>query len=226
LSQSDDLQLNDYRHELKMPLQRLQFAEFESWLRQSGQRLEKQFPDRQIHSVYLDTAELDDYQDNVAGISQRGKQRLRWYDEAPEDMVLEFKNKSGRLANKLVVRLSNPAGELPLDRQSAERLLRSSERSELLVRQQHLFPSLHVQYHRSYYELSPGIRMTLDRHIRYQKLYPVKSHAITASVVDVVVEFKYPVDASKRATELLVGMPGRIFRHSKYVVGVDTVCDL
>ena len=226
MSQNGSSHLNDYRHELKIPLQRGQLAEFESWLRSSGLRLQEQFPDRQIHSVYLDTAALDDYQDNVAGISRRGKVRMRWYNDATKDMVLELKNKRGRLANKLVVNLSNPKGETPFDRRITERLLRSTERSSTLARQLHLFPSLYVHYYRSYYEIAPNIRMTLDRQIRYRKLYPVISQAITASVVETVVEFKYPASEAKKVSQLLQGMPARVFRHSKYVVGIDTVCNL
>jgi SPX domain protein involved in polyphosphate accumulation len=226
LSRDNNFQLNDFRHELKVPFQRLQYVEFNEWLQQSGLYPRKQFPDRQIHSVYLDSAALDDYQDNVSGISRRGKVRLRWYNDDRSNMVLELKNKRGRLANKLVIPLDNPAGETPFDRDSVNRLLRTNERSWSVVREYSVFPSLHAQYERSYYEIAPRIRMTLDRHIRYQKLYPVKAHHIAKSVVDVVVEFKYPTSEARRASQLLAGMPGRVFRHSKYVVGVDTVCDL
>ena len=226
MPQSNSLQLNDFRYELKVPFQHAQFTEFESWLQRAGLHPVKQFADRSIHSVYLDTSDLDDYQDNVSGISQRGKLRIRWYNDATDKMVLELKNKRGKLANKLIIQLENPAGELPFDRSVSNRLLRSNERSLSIAKQYNLFPSLHVEYQRAYYELSAGIRMTIDRQMRYQKLYPIHSARATASVVDIVVEFKYPLGKQKKAAELLAGMPGRVFRHSKYVIGVDTVCDL
>jgi hypothetical protein len=226
LPQNSNLQLNEFRHELKVPFQQLQFFEFNEWLQHSGLYPRKQFPDRQVHSVYLDTASLNDYQDNVSGMSRRGKLRIRWYNDDLSSIVLELKNKRGRLANKLVITLDNPSGEAPFERDIANRILRSNERSRAVARQYSLFPSLHVQYERAYYEIAPGIRMTLDRHIRNQKLYPVKAHYMMKSVVDVVVEFKYPASEAKKAAQLLSGMPGRVFRHSKYVVGVDTVCDL
>ena len=226
MSSSNNSTRQDFRHELKIPLQRLQYAEFEAWMQQVGLRLGKTYPDRQVHSVYLDSANLDDYQDNVAGLSKRGKLRLRWYNNASENVVLELKNKRGRLANKLVLDLHNPSGEAPLSRATVQQLLRSNERSIAVARQQHLFPTLHVHYQRSYYEIAPAIRMTLDHHILYQKLYPLQSHNTTTSVVDVVVEFKYPVSHAKIAARLLAGIPARVFRHSKYVIGVDTVCDL
>ncbi|MCB1688494.1 MAG: VTC domain-containing protein [Halioglobus sp.] len=226
MPQSNGLQRNDFRYELKVPYQRAQFTEFESWLQRAGLHPVKQYADRLIHSVYLDTSEFDDYQDNVSGISKRGKLRIRWYNDATDNMVLELKNKRGKLANKLIIKLDNPTGDLPFDRAIANRLLRSNERSMAVARQASLFPSLHVQYERAYYEIAPDIRMTIDRNIRYQSLYPIKSARTAASLIDVVIEFKYPTNKSKKAAELLAGMPGRIFRHSKYVIGVDTVCAL
>lgn len=226
MSLPNSQQLNDFRHELKVPFQQSQYVRFNEWLKQSGLHPRKQYPDRQIHSVYLDSADLDDYQDNVSGVSRRGKVRMRWYNDDRAGMVLELKNKRGRLANKLVIPLDNPAGEAPFDRATANRILHTNERSRAVAREHCLFPSLHVHYERAYYEIAPGIRMTLDRHIRYQKLYPVTARHVAKSVVDVVVEFKYPREQAAKAARLLAGMPGRVFRHSKYVVGVDTVCDL
>jgi SPX domain protein involved in polyphosphate accumulation len=185
------VQTNDFRHELKVPYQYAQFVEFTSWLQSAGLHPIKQFSDRLIHSVYLDSSSLDDYQDNVSGQSRRGKLRIRWYNDSTENMVLELKNKRGKLGNKQIITLDNPDGDLPFDRSVANRLLRSNERSLAIARQSNLFPCLHVQYQRTYYKIAPEIRMTIDKQIRYQKLYPINSARTTASLVDVVVEFKY-----------------------------------
>jgi hypothetical protein len=226
LSVSSEKEGNPYRYELKLPLQRYQFLEIEHWLRHAGIMRRKVFPDRLVHSVYLDSATLDDYQDNVAGLSRRGKIRLRWYNDACDSLVLELKNKRGRVANKLVMELENSAGTVPLQRTRINQLLGTNPRSLSLARQLNLFPSLHVMYQRAYYEIAPEIRMTVDTGIRYQKLYPVRSHKTTPSSVDVVVEIKYPMHRKQAASELLQGLPARVFRHSKYIIGVDTVCDL
>jgi len=226
LPKENDWQRNDYRHELKIPLQRRQFAEFDYWLKSAGLRASETYPSRQIHSVYLDSSDLDDYQDNVSGMSQRGKLRFRWYDDAADKIVLEFKNKRGKLSNKLIVNLENPEAAIPFERRLAETLLRNNKRSLAVVNQLNVFPTLHVQYDREYFELAPEVRMTVDRNIRYQKLYPLTSHSSSASSVEVVVEIKYPPSKSQLISRLLEGVPGRIFRHSKYVIGVDTVCNL
>jgi hypothetical protein len=217
---------NPYRFELKVPLEGREYELFYHWLRQAGLATSPVYPDRRVNSVYLDSADLGDYQDNVAGISRRGKLRLRWYDQRLQDMVLEFKNKRGRLANKLVVPLENSGQLEPVDRHGVARLLRSHDRGAALLRQGLLFPSLRVSYSRSYFELSPGIRMTVDRDIRYQRLYPMRGAALSRSPVPWVIEIKHPPELRERASRLLEGIPGRVFRHSKYVIGVDSVCDL
>ena len=143
--QNSDLKKNDFRHEIKVPLQKSQYVDFNEWLRQSGLSLQKTFADRQIHSVYLDTAFLDDYQDNVSGMSNRGKTRFRWYNDARSEMVLELKNKRGRLANKLVIPLDNPAAAFPFDRTVSNNILKGHQRSRALTRELCLFPCLHVE---------------------------------------------------------------------------------
>ena len=84
-------------------------------------------------------------------------------------------------------------------------------------------PVLEVNYKRSYFEFEPGIRMTIDQEIHYRKLSPTPSCRAKRSPVDYVVEFKYPVGQEAEFGHLLQNFPFRFFRHSKYVVGIDTV---
>ena len=48
------------------------------------------FPTRQVSSLYYDTFDFKLYQISEAGISERKKIRLRWYD-LDEDTRLEYK---------------------------------------------------------------------------------------------------------------------------------------
>ena len=84
-------------------------------------------------------------------------------------------------------------------------------------------PVLEVVYQRSYFELEPDIRMTVDQEIQYRKLSPTVSCQMKRSPVDYIVEFKYPVGQETEFGHLLRNLPFRFFRHSKYVVGMDTV---
>ncbi len=213
-----------WRSELKVPLDEFQYQSFIDWLSETGLKLQRCFPDRLVQSVYLDSENLDDYHDNVAGISRRGKVRFRWYDQQPATMVLEMKNKEGRHSNKYVIPLPNERKLVPDDRSTMRELLSSEQKAGGVIRQQLLFPTLGVSYKRSYFELAPGLRMTMDRNIRYRGLFPHRSSSQSASPVARVVEFKFPVERRREVASMLSGMPARIFRHSKYVVGLDTVC--
>ena len=41
----------------------------------------KQYPDRVINSIYMDTVNYDFAKDNISGISNRKKIRFRWYNQ-------------------------------------------------------------------------------------------------------------------------------------------------
>ncbi len=212
------------RYEFKIPLQHIQFSELKSYLYQLGLYPRQAFPDRVVHSIYLDTVDFDDYLDNVTGSSKRKKIRIRWYDDQKEKLTLEIKLKTNRISRKLVYPLDNTNGFLPVTRAGLQKLLyKNSLKSPDFLQ---VYPILEVKYARKYYEFAPEIRMTIDQGIEYRRLYPIEHHSYVHSIVDAVVEFKCTVKHQKTMSQLLTGMPARIFRHSKYVIGVDSVCNL
>ena len=212
-----------FRYETKVPLQRQQYQELMPSLYRMGLHPKNMYPDRLVHSIYLDTPELDNYFDNVSGVSRRRKIRLRWYGEDPSHMVLELKSKKNKASSKRTIHLENPEILIPRDRFTLKMLFERSIASLPIDIAPLYHPVLQVTYRRSYFELVSGIRMTLDREIRYQKLSPSVSHQMRLSPVDYVVEFKYSVSQEREFRNLLRDFPFRIFRHSKYIVGLDVV---
>ena len=220
---TNDISANQFRHEDKLPLQRQQYQELRTAFIDMGLHPRATYADRRVHSIYLDTPEFNDYHDNVSGLSRRSKTRFRWYQEDAKHMVLEIKRKKNKIATKYQFQMKNPCGLMPRD----QCLLRS-----LVTENLDRFPAgiaglnrpvLEVDYRRSYFELKHGIRMTIDQEIQYRKLSPTVSCQMKRSPVDYVVEFKYSMDQKKEFSDLLRDLPFRIFRHSKYVVGMDTV---
>lgn len=53
----------------------------------------KHFDNRIINSIYLDTINYDFAKDNINGVSERKKIRLRWYDDNLNKIFIEQKNK-------------------------------------------------------------------------------------------------------------------------------------
>ncbi|SVD50132.1 uncharacterized protein METZ01_LOCUS402986 [marine metagenome] len=57
------------------------------------------YPDRYINTIYLDNPDYESVRDNLTGISDRFKTRIRWYDGDPI-VKLEKKIRKGRLVRK------------------------------------------------------------------------------------------------------------------------------
>ncbi|MCB0625979.1 MAG: VTC domain-containing protein, partial [Saprospiraceae bacterium] len=67
-------------------------------------------PERQINNVYFDTCDLAAYQQNLMGVADRRKIRLRWYGEGATRMnaaQLEIKSRSNETGSKEVILLGD-----------------------------------------------------------------------------------------------------------------------
>ena len=223
MADTNDISANRFRHETKLPLQRQQYQELTPAFIGMGLHPRRTYADRRVHSIYLDTPEFDDYHDGVSGLSRRSKTRFRWYQEDTEHMVLEVKRKKNKIATKYLFQMNNPSALIPRDQCLLQNLITDNS-DQFPVGIAGLYrPVLEVNYRRSYFEFEPGIRMTIDQEIQYRRLSPTVSCQMKRSPVDYVVEFKYPMDQKTEFSHLLRDLPFRIFRHSKYVVGIDTV---
>ena len=181
------------------------------------------FPERRVRSIYLDTPTLSDYYDSISGISRRQKTRLRWYNNASDKLVLEKKEKRNHLSNKSTVGLENPCHTVPRLKSDLLALAEYNYPHLSKITADSYHPILEVSYLRNYFELRHGIRMTIDTDIRYRKLYPLVSERRVSSPVDYLVEFKYLPNNAASFSNLIPDLPFRLFRHSKYVIGIDTV---
>ena len=85
------------------------------------------YADRQVNNVYLDDIELGDFMENLYGLSQRRKFRIRWYGEemlAVRKPVLEVKVRSEGLGDKYFYPLGDFALGGPVElRQHVSRAL-------------------------------------------------------------------------------------------------------
>lgn len=139
-------------------------------------------------------------------------------------MALEFKVKRNKISSKHVIELSNDHGLVPSDRAALTNLLSQNRHHSETREVDGLFPVLFVMYNRRYLILGDEVRMTIDRDIRFRRLYPISSGPLHRSPVDVVIEVKFPVDKAHEAKGMLSDIPCRVFRHSKYVIGMDLSC--
>ena len=176
------------------------------------------FPDRFINSIYLDTYELDYYNDNIAGISDRIKQRIRWYGEDLDHIanpVLEIKLKNNEVGYKRYA-------ELPAFKPGKNFSYEAYMKQHLWLATNNIVPTVMIRYMRSYYlSFDRKIRITVDRDLAY---YPVdqKLNFNIQPYTDqtIIVELKYPADYYKNHDSFTQGLPFRMTRNSKYVQAI------
>ena len=75
------------RYELKYKIEDLSLNVVLQALRLHPAALRKIYPDRHINNIYLDTPNLMAYQDNVIGVANRKKFRVRWYNTAANQII-------------------------------------------------------------------------------------------------------------------------------------------
>ena len=187
-------------------------------------------PTRWINNVYLDTWNLDSYNDNAAGVATRQKFRIRWYGaDAREavDPVLERKMKAGHVGVKQRVPLvALPAATL-LAASGVRRVLATALVGFALQSQvASLAPVLLNRYRRDYYASRDGrLRLTVDRRQQFAAFRRVGNGALPVwrHLDEVVLELKYAVGDDDLAAHATQAFPFRIARHSKYVCGIDMI---
>lgn len=162
------------------------------------------FPDRIVHNVYYDNAELDSFYQNIDGSQNRQKIRLRWYnDQSRFDGRIEIKKKRGVLGFKDYVELEG------LENIS---LLLSKK---LGVNAQ---ATLTNQYKRSYYISADNkFRLTIDADISYT--HPLEQQ-ITMDESQHIIEVKFEEEDYPLFDNILRYIPLRQTKFSKYVNGL------
>src|SRR6478735_4263318 len=206
------------RFERKYRVEETTLSEVFQVIKQHRSSFRKAFPDRFINSIYLDTYELDYYNDNISGISDRVKQRIRWYGEDLENItnpVLEIKIKNNEIGYKRYA-------ELPAFRPGKKFSYEAYMKQHLWLSTNNIVPTVMIRYMRSYYLSYDGkIRITVDRDLAY---YPVDQklnfNILPYTDPTIILELKYPADYYKNHDTFTQSLPFRMTRNSKYVQAI------
>ncbi len=175
------------------------------------------FPDRQINNIYFDTPNLTSYHENVAGIAQRKKFRVRWYGDQIADPRLEIKIKDNQLGAKKTYPVA------PFDWEglySLQKEVQTLSASGAVFR-----PTLVNAYHRAYFATSDGhFRLTLDWNLRYFSLYTARRFTrFNLHDDSIVLELKYEEEYEAEVDRIRQFLPFRQTKSSKYVTGMNLV---
>jgi hypothetical protein len=196
-------------------------------LRQHPAGFREVYAPRFVNSIYLDTPDLADFHDHVAGLPSRSKTRIRWYGPLQGHVpgpILERKYKTGHVGWKQ----SHPLPPFHLNGNGWAEPIRSIDRSASLpdrirapLHQRQ--PVLLTRYLRRYFLSRDGrFRLTLDTDLAFDTALRPQGHArLIPSPVPVVLELKFAPDAAADADRITRAFPFRITRCSKYVLGTS-----
>ncbi|MEM7036683.1 MAG: VTC domain-containing protein [Bacteroidota bacterium] len=237
------------RYERKYRIEALDLESVFGAIRDHALSFRTLYPDRQVNNIYLDTQDLSFFRENLAGIAQRRKYRIRWYGEDIENLtnpILEMKLKDTELGTKIMAKLedfsiSNYAavqkaintelrslthGEKAKDLPPVTSLEKVPESAAAVLRRPHpiqsLHPSLINTYLRSYFISYDGkFRLTVDRHMRFHRLdQRFAPYRNYAEDDAIVVEVKYEQELDIEYDRVGQHLPFRLTKNSKYVNGV------
>jgi hypothetical protein len=223
-------QVREFRYERKFLVDRLDVHRVRALVKLHPAMFYQPYPPRYVNNLYLDTEELDNYQENVSGVEERRKARIRWYGELfglVERPMLEFKVKSGVVGTKA----GYPFAPFVLDERFSHRYYLDILRvANLPARVERYLRGLHVvlcnRYYRWYYATRDGrFRVTVDTGMTFYQVRKVKNH-FRHTYVDhrnVVVELKYGKAMDVEAERVSRVFPFSMTKNSKYVTGIERV---
>jgi len=169
------------------------------------------FPDRKVNRGYYDDINYTAYNDNLLGISNRVKYRVRWYGDTLQQVVkpiLEKKIKTNMLGDKVYHDLAD--FDLALGAPEINTVLSYKTNC--------LYPHVIVRYNRSYFVSADSqIRATIDRNLEYINL--ISGRVTTQRYYDdaLILEIKYDQNHQKEAIIAMQALSYRMTKNSKYV---------
>lgn len=204
-----------WRYEIKFIVDQPRQCLLENW-RVGTRSLRRHHPTRMVHSIYYDAPDMRGAMENLMGLPDRRKTRLRWYGDTPGAAIrLEVKERNGRLGRKSSADWPESAGAL-----NPARAIKPGPAFEGLSGPISLSPTLGVSYRRDYLMWDAGIRVTIDTDLsftnpRLSNQKPIRDPSAA------ILEVKFAPNLKSRAHDLIADIPFYPLRHSKYLRGLD-----
>jgi SPX domain protein involved in polyphosphate accumulation len=206
--------LSEFRYEMKYEITQEDASALGAIIMSHPGGFREAFTDRWINNIYYDTPDFITCRENLNGISNRKKFRLRWYGSANQinNPKFEIKIKDNNLGQKLTL-------DIPVS---------SSGDISSFIKSNHavpdaLRPVIKNRYLRTYFINSQGnYRLTVDRHISNGRIdfinRPLEAHMIQHDKV--ILELKFDKLHLKQHKEMTRYIPYRQTKHSKYLTAV------
>ena len=220
-----------HRYETKFSVLDLNRNEIENIIKSHPSIFHKIYFTRNVNNIYFDTVDFSSFIDNIEGVRDRKKVRIRWYGDLLgecKNPVLEIKHKKGLLGWK--ERHNLPDFTLDLENHFNykgvfERLVNNKSFDLYKLDLQFLIPTLLNRYERTYYlSFDKKYRLTLDNKMEFYSINPIRDYfKIFSDEEKTVVELKYDQQYADGAGGITKHFPFRVTKNSKYVIGVERI---
>ena len=211
---TSNLSISDFRFERKFFITKLNIDQVKNCVKLHPRIFNEIYSQRFINNIYFDTKNLDCFYENIEGLSERRKYRIRWYDHS-KIMNFETKIKSGSVGRKLTEKMDY-CDKIDLSKltKNVNSILKKSNEKLLLI------PTLRNRYYREYFITRPGVRLTFDSNITYTD--PKNKLLTLTDNYNVIMEVKYN-RKSQEKLDLLDFFNIRLQKNSKYVIGLSKI---
>lgn len=218
----------EYRFERKFLIDSLDVNQVIRVLNMHPSFFVERYPARHVNNIYFDTANLLSYNDNLEGVFERFKIRLRWYgdlwnpDKSPK---IEVKRKKGLAGFKdsfdVPLQLS---GECPTNLELKSAIGEANIPKTLIDKLHNFSPSLINRYNRRYFvSYDNRFRVTVDKDLQFYAgssfLSPFMQESVKLNKV--IVELKLHSSEISNGSEISSILPFRMTKSSKYVLGLS-----
>jgi len=222
---------NNYRYERKYTVPTsFSLSTIEQVIKHNTYLFREVFYQRKINNIYFDTEKYNDYFDNVLGVSNRKKIRIRWYGDTFGEVkkpVLEIKIKKGIVGDKWSYKLKPFTLDDNFTNEGIQKIFATSNLPlSILESVKMVFPTLLNSYHRKYFlSANNKYRVTLDFDLLYHKIERRFNKFFIKPVPDdnKIIELKYGLGDDNLANAISTQFPFRLNKNSKYVNGVNTI---
>lgn len=179
----------------------------------------KQYPNRRVNSIYFDDINHSSIRQNLDGISEKKKIRVRWYGAQNQlvNPVLEIKNKKGLETKKETYKISELDGLKFPDFKNLD-LIKNTVNSQKKSKNT-ILPILTTNYDRQYFVSNNGkIRATIDYNLKSIHLKnPSQIEIVKNFSSTCILEVKYPTNLDKYVRLNLREITLRLSKNSKFI---------
>ena len=218
----------DYRYERKFLISALNAVDVESIVRMHPSLFYEIYNQRYVNNIYFETNDFQFFFDNINGLSDREKIRVRWYGDMFGEIAapkLELKTKKGFVMMKTSYRIRPFILDVGIDLETIHEAIETSGVPEHVRNKlKSLRPVTANSYLRKYFMSANGrFRITLDSELWYYRLESFRNQFLQKEMdrQHVILELKYNEELDDNANIISNFFPFRVTKNSKYVQAVE-----